>query len=211
MKNKVYIFVIALILVLSSCGDSPKYTYFDNGKVRTELNYIGKSLNGISKYYYSTGILQSEYNYVDGKLDGRMAEYFYDGKLKEERYYKDGMQTAMAKSFFDNGAIGEIYSYKDNLKDGIYKSYYIEGGLRIEGEYLEGQIHGHWAYYDDYGRTVGDGEFDNGLGTLFKYYPSGKVQRSVDYRNSVKDGKELFFDELGNITDEIIFKEGVAI
>ena len=42
-------------------------SYYDNGQLREEVNYINGKENGILKTYHENGQLWKEVNYIDGK------------------------------------------------------------------------------------------------------------------------------------------------
>ena len=67
-------------------------TYYDDAKTKLKKEYFinaGKK-EGIYKSYYKNGQLKYEVNYIDGKKNGIEKSYYIDGQLfKEVNYIND--------------------------------------------------------------------------------------------------------------------------
>ena len=75
--------------------------------------------------------------------------------------------------------------------------------------WLDGCCEGSWAE-----GKIGNGQYKRGK--WIYYYASGKVEREVNYLDdleakSVRDGKSIYYDQDGNITDEDIYENGVCV
>ena len=203
--NYFLIFSVLILLILSSCGREIKLDYHANGRIKSELSYAGKQLDGESKYYYKNGVLQSQFNYHKGILEGKSSTYFFNGKMQTEDNYFKGEKHGLAKIYYESGEINEIFTYSTNVLNGVYFAYYADGMLRIEGKYLDNQFDSVWNYYDQYGRIVGLVEFESGDGILTAYYPNGIIMRTTTYRKSEKQGIEQRFNNKGELVKELIF------
>ena len=56
-------------------------TYYDQEqtKLKTEYFQLNGKINGIYKSYYKNGQLYSEVNYIDNKINGIYKEYYENG------------------------------------------------------------------------------------------------------------------------------------
>jgi TonB family protein len=66
-------------------------TYSVQGVLQQEANYINlkkKLLNGVSKSWYENGKLKSELLYKNGKLNGPLKSYHKNGQLKRHDLYR---------------------------------------------------------------------------------------------------------------------------
>jgi len=70
---------------------------------------------------------------------------------------------------------------------------------------------GIWLYYDEFGKVTGQGEFTSGNGTQKVYYSNGQTKQFTHYKNDVKDGEEIFYNEDGKITQRIVYRNGQAL
>jgi hypothetical protein len=111
---------------------------------------LGCTQNDIRKEYYDNGVLKSELNYFDGKLSGVQKYYYINGNIKEihniihdtthfEEYYNDG--GVAAKGIVVNGK-----------RIGKWNYYQKDGKLKASGIYnLSGLKDGKWEYYANEG------------------------------------------------------------
>jgi len=57
--------------------------FFDNGKIKSVVNYQNDKEHGLAKYYYTNGKVKSECRYKEGKKMGQEKTFDEDGTLKE--------------------------------------------------------------------------------------------------------------------------------
>lgn len=62
-------------------------SYYTNGQLYSELNYVNNQKHGLFKFYYSNGKLWEESTFVNGQRHGQFKSYSPSGQLLEEIYY----------------------------------------------------------------------------------------------------------------------------
>ncbi|WP_278348017.1 toxin-antitoxin system YwqK family antitoxin [Helicobacter pullorum] len=107
-----------------------KYTYHNNGQIRTEIPYKGGKQHGVGKRYYTNGQISREISYVNGKKHG------------------------VRKSYYENGRLHYETTYANGKKHGTRKEYYENGKLKSKKPYKEGRRYGYGGYYDDKGKPI---------------------------------------------------------
>ena len=86
--------------------------FYDNGKLKAELDYADNVLNGKSIWYFPNGNEMKEVTYVDGKPDGKVIYFYESGLVKAEFSVRDGIRDGITKLYYPNGALKEIRSYE---------------------------------------------------------------------------------------------------
>lgn len=115
-------------------------SYYNNGKVSREFEYLnGELVNEFKEYYYS-GQLMEELNYADGEINGNRFEYFQNGSLKLEEQYILGKQNGTAKEYYENGGVKKTQNYILDVKDGISKFFDPNGKLTKEETYFDDKV-----------------------------------------------------------------------
>ena len=187
--TKVYIFYIEgnetarqkvdrennVLAVVGKIPDGIVKEYYEDGKLKRELEYKNGALEGISRTYYQSGELMYEYNYKGGKLEGIARKYYRNGKVAYEWNYRDGKRDGITKSSNKSGLLQVEWNFKDDRLDGITRIYYKDGGIQYIDTYRQGTKINRKAY-DKKGKL----EFDQD-------YPfEGKEKNSIV--ESVKKG-----------------------
>jgi antitoxin component YwqK of YwqJK toxin-antitoxin module len=95
--------------------------------------------------------------------------------------------------------------------DGISRVYYPNRTIRIEGNYLKGKFTGKWLYWDEYGNVIGEGNFIDGSGTMRTWNSLGKLMFITEYRNNMKNGKEIAYNEEGEVIREMLYVDNEMI
>ena len=67
--------------------------------------------NGLIRSYYENGALKIEENYIDNILDGRAIEYHPNGRIKSIGYYKNGEKIGKWKYYSEKGIALEEEEY----------------------------------------------------------------------------------------------------
>lgn len=111
-------------------------SYYDNGKVSREMEYVSGEVKGAYKSYYYTGQLKYETFYEAGEYHGKTMEYFPSGKVKSERNYINGELHGPSRDYYENGQLKQETTYIYDLKHGPAKSFSEKGALLKEEHYF---------------------------------------------------------------------------
>ena len=63
-------------------------SYYNNGKIRYEVEKNNNMLNGISKYWDEKGYLVNEVEYLNDMKHGKWIIYYKNQKIKSITFYK---------------------------------------------------------------------------------------------------------------------------
>ena len=61
-------------------------SYYIDGKIHEEGNYINFLTEGLHKSYHPNGELKNEGNYINGKKEGIFKEFYNNGKICKENF-----------------------------------------------------------------------------------------------------------------------------
>jgi TonB family protein len=90
-------------------------SYYDNGKLKSEINFSNNVREGEAKLYYENGNIKEERNYSNGKVDGLIKKYNESGKLEEVFNIENGRREGPT-SLFDSAG---VYLSDINFENGI--------------------------------------------------------------------------------------------
>jgi protein TonB len=65
-------------------------SWYKNGQLKNEVNYLKGILNGKELIYYENGQVKTERNYSDNKLDKELVTYWKNGTKKREDRFNNG-------------------------------------------------------------------------------------------------------------------------
>lgn len=166
------------------------YTYFENGKLKSETPYVEGNINGI---YY-------EYSDVEDSLIILLKE-FKNGIVKKEtvinRRNTKGKQGLWI-TFYPYRKIESEVIYVDDVINGYIKKYNVEGKLLLVEQYENGKI---TSSSKDLVKHV---ETNNHVQTI-KEVETVKTKEEGTYQNGVKVGNWKYFYENGKISQEGVY------
>jgi len=166
-KKSIFLFFFCIIFNQTVSAEEPllaglKKSYYDNGKLKSELTYKEGVLDGSSKIYFpngqlaeegffkngkveglvkkysDTGVLIGETNYQNGQWSGVSREHYEDGTLMSESNFTQGM--GVEKRFYKSGALKEEVNFKNYQLDGTLNRYYEQGPLRYQYIFRNGEV-----------------------------------------------------------------------
>ena len=209
------------------------YTFYENGNVKSEGNYIDDKKNGYFKEYSENGDLLTLFKYINDvkqeeaeeitKLDIQN-EYYPGGKIKASGTYRNGVAEGIRREYdtagrivgsfiYKNGnVIGEGIVKENGAKEGHWKEFYSDGSLRSEGDYNDGKPVGEWKYFYQDGKLEQKGKFTNAgklTGNWKWYYGNGQLMLDEEYISGQKDGMHTEYDETGKIIEEGEYVKGL--
>ncbi|HKJ82160.1 MAG TPA: TonB family protein [Ignavibacteriaceae bacterium] len=171
--------------------------------------------NGVSMSWYKNGQLKSQLNYVNGKQEGKSLSWYNNGQLKNEIIYINGKAGGKSLSWYEDGHQKSDYNYSNNSFDGDQIIYYDNGQIKRKDKYVNGKFKT-GVCYDSLGNEVkhtvqesmpiykgGDRQLLNDIASRLQY-----PTRSRDAGIQGKVVVVFAVDKNGEITDREI-KEGV--
>lgn len=124
--------IFSLVLFLTTfiySQEGLQKTYFPNGKVQSEINYLKNVREGSAKFYYDNGNLKEECYYVNGKIEGNIKTYYENGKLKEAASLLNGKREGLVSYFNADGTLKEEVNFHNGYR-------YTEPVYNVEDEYV---------------------------------------------------------------------------
>lgn len=98
--------------------------YFEKSKeVMTREFYENGKLNGLKTTYFPNGKIAEEANYLEGDLEGEALYYSHTGVLLKKLNYKQNKLVGPATYYDTNGKPKMVGQYKNDKKDGVWKTY----------------------------------------------------------------------------------------
>lgn len=200
-------------------------TYYANGQLEKEENYMDDELHGYYRDYTPNGKLTLAMRYERGaiveEIDEDMKEildmkntYDAEGRLIFSGGYKEDVPVGIHRFYDTTGAVVNAYLYNEQGfkisegiidveggRNGAWKDFYNSGKIRATGSYTSNQRSGIWTFYFEKGGIEQKGRFNRGRydGSWIWYYPNGNIWREEGYFNGREDGIFIEYDNNENI------------
>lgn len=202
----------------------PWKEFYNDGKIKAELNFVDDLMHGYYKEYDEKGNLTLTTLYDRGSLVKSDIEddteidvvnrYDDAGKLVYSGPYRNNIPVGVHREYGADGKVINAFRYNDNglkLSEGIvddggnmngkWKDLYADGSVRAEGQYTENRRTGAWKFYNTAGKVVQTGSFNAGRpdGIWRWYYDSGALLREEEYFQGEREGGFVEYSEEGTI------------
>jgi len=192
MKNSIFILFIFLGLVFScgSGGSSAPAPVAGTGNLAgfNITDYANADGYQLAKSYNQDKSIASEGPISNGNKEGTWMTYHANR---------------------DSNKIKPITNYHNGLKTGIELELATNGSVNKRVDYDGGVIHGVYAEYK-YNRPIKYAEYNQGkLDGMYKtFYNNGKLQQLTEYKNNVKEGVSIFYNEEEQVIMEYTYIKG---
>ena len=113
----------------------PYEKFYENGQLKSRLNFKNGKPNGFGETYYENGQLELRVNIKDGEQHGLWEQYYENGQLKEKGDYKDGKEDGLWEGFHDNGQLMRRGNFKNGKEEGLREYFDEEGNLTKTEEF----------------------------------------------------------------------------
>jgi antitoxin component YwqK of YwqJK toxin-antitoxin module len=200
-------------------------TFYEDGSVKEEVNYLDDQLHGYFREYDENGILLQTLRYERGAIIEEIDEeakeiidfrrtYDEQGRLLFSGGYIEEIPIGIHRFFDTTGAVINSFIYNERglkISEGIvdeqgnrrgeWKDFYITGELRARGNYSNNRRTGEWIFYFKNGRIEQKGRFLSGRydGEWIWYYDTGEIWREESYFNGSEDGYAVEYSRSGDI------------
>ena len=176
-----------------------EYNYFDDEeKIRYEAEYKDGLLYNV-KGYNKDGKIFNNIDFEIKNGDGVFKDYYNDTNLKCIFNYKQGKKNGKAISYYDTSGNKIEYEgeFVDDIKTGEWKFYYENGNKKFVGFYKNGEKHGLCKDYNEQGKLIFDGEYNNnikwnGKERLIKDIENKKIVIERNYTNGKAECVEYY-------------------
>lgn len=152
------------------------FTYFyHDGTVRIRNTYTvpGRICN--HEAYDEQGHLLARGTYNQRNRDGRWQFFAADGRLVKEASYSMGVKEGPHIVFTRTGDTAEVTHWQNNHRHGRWWKRVGDRGY-ITGTFVRGGLEGRLVEYDDNGKLVREGHYEDGLKHgKYRYYESGSL------------------------------------
>ena len=118
------IIILFFYLILTGCTQA-------NNKNEPQLS----TKRIVERSYFQNGILEFEAEYINEKLDGKSQVWLEDGTLYSISKYSNNQPHGIWKKFHPNGKLMFEVNYEYGQKHGVEKWYYDNGNLKSEQEF----------------------------------------------------------------------------
>ena len=117
-----------------------KWTYFTDGRIVSDEEYVDGAKTGISRVYYPTGELLEETEWVNDRKNGSYRAFYQNGRPFLECKYDNNMRNGFCVTYFPSGAMEVDAFYKNDLPHGEWKYFTENEELRLTLYYDEGVL-----------------------------------------------------------------------
>ena len=123
-------------------GTKVKKEKYPDGRVKSILTYDGEILNGPAKNYFENGKLKTEYEFVNGYKQGETIWYFENGNIQQIENYVDDLLQGEMKQYYESGNILVVSNWIDGVQQGLVTKYYEDGKKNRESTIIDGFFDG---------------------------------------------------------------------
>ena len=199
--------------------------YYENGRMKTEENYLDDQLHGYYREFNGMGELVMSMRYERGQIMEEIDEdlkelldmkstFDRQGRLIFTGGYKEGVPVGIHRFFDTTGVVENAHLYNElgqkisegvideqGRKKGPWTDYYTTGETRAGGFYTNNQRSGRWTFYYRAGGVEQKGRFERGRyqGLWIWYYPNRNTWREESYFNGREDGVFVEYGSNGTI------------
>ncbi|MGB0404421.1 MAG: hypothetical protein ACPGEG_10015 [Salibacteraceae bacterium] len=180
--------------------------YFDDKRPKAEITFNRGNKIGVWMSWYYDGFIKSTIEHAtDSTLEKHSLYYSTENLLPGSAQPQLHFSVELANEgeteiqhhtkYYRNGKLHEKYTLKDGEYYGMYESYYFTGlpWRKMKYEYGE-RLQAIYKYQNPVGRDANRGNFREGNGTLLTYNSNGNLFSKVDYKNGLRDGKAVIYE-----------------
>lgn len=190
----------------------PWKLYYEDGRNQSSGNYKNGLREGEWLFYFPEGNIEQKGNYSAGKPSGQWIWYYPTGKIRRCENFRKAVEDGLYYELSYAGDTLVSGQYYEGEKDGFWKT--VCGDVRIEENFKYGMLHGvYTAYYLPENKIKIDAEYLQGdlNGNYKEYYPDGQLKLSGKYLVGKKNGEFLSYSPEGIIETTTVWLQGEIV
>lgn len=170
--------------------DGKQEEFYENGKLKSESNYLRNSKNGLQTQWHENGTVAVQSNFQNGEQHGEETRYYPNGKVRQKSVYQRGKLDGDQILYNEAGKILRKSSFdSDQECTRTEYTYFPDGKTASEKNYQFGSTTGKpikcgkWFEYITPTQLKYKMEFDDRgdiiHGETYEYYGTGSIQKKV--------------------------------
>jgi TonB family protein len=187
------LFSLTFLIVLNCIGQDIECSYAPSG-----------DYTGTCESFYSNGKIRSQTDFVNGLRYGNHKEYYKDGQLAASAAFRKESYIGKCYRYSQSGII-VLKLDLDSTETGDFVHYSVNGKQILEtGQFKKGYRNGKWSFYDNSGKLLKTEKYDADK-TLDDIYGNQSSNNIIIPYDETID--KLYFDDYGmpfEVTPEII-------
>ena len=148
----------------------PKLSFFSDGRIRREINWIAGRREGRERVLFPNGVLRELSEWRFDRREGPYREFFENGRPKLFANYEQGAIDGMVKAYFESGMLNQEVVFASGAKEGLEQTYYENGKFRTRAQYHQGRLHGGMESYDEAGELLCRAHYQDGKQVDIHYF-----------------------------------------
>jgi antitoxin component YwqK of YwqJK toxin-antitoxin module len=150
--------------------------------------------------FYKNGVKRSFRSELNGKMNGINTEYYENGNVKFIEGYLNDIEVGTWVYYYPDGKIRQRSNF-DFKKDDIFLIYSFDTIVVLDSSF------GGREHFDTIISNTG---YKKPLVTI-EYFPNGNIKFEAHYCNRMRTGVWKFYNEVGVLLKEEVYKENVLI
>jgi antitoxin component YwqK of YwqJK toxin-antitoxin module len=186
--------------------------YWENQQIKKEGLFEINNKKGEWKYYFKNGYLQQKGVYVKNKPNGLWEWWYENGVKRRTEEYLNGRENGEVKEYDTLGNLITHGEYSYGEREGDW--FYIINDYKEEGKFTGGMKTGKWkTTYINKKQIKFQGEYinDTPIGKHTFYFPNGLIKKVGKYKNGLKNGEWILYNERGEKKISYLYKRGIEI
>lgn len=201
----------------------PSKSFWPNGNLATELNFLEGLINGQEIHYnikgekeieieWSKGIQLKQKEYKDSKLISDTEVKTLEVKSLEatkpdtKKIVKNGQQI----NYYLDGSIQQKVSWKEDVKNGIETLYFKNGQKKEEINWLNGVKEGIQTIWFENGKMsiIINWAIGKEQGEMVNYHENGTKKDLIEFDKGIIVNTRTSWNDSGSIIGQCLYKDG---
>ena len=161
-------------------------TFYPNGFIKTDLNYLNGKINGEVKFWFETGGINAEIIFLQGNKNGSWKLWNRFGQIIYEENYKNGKEHGVTQAWNNEGET----IYQETWKDGkLENKKCFNENESTEINYFDGKKNGFYRKWTP-PYTVEIKYVNDKKHGFYRKWDDKTLIYECEYKNDLKDGIE---------------------
>lgn len=128
--------------------------YWNDGTKKLTRQQLKEKERVIKRSYFANGSLEYESEYLKNIPDGTTTYWYPNGQLKSRTIYSNGLLHSNMEKFYESGELQYSVGYFYGKKNGFERWYYSNGQIKSESMFNSGELTGKITRWSKNGKLL---------------------------------------------------------